>query len=196
MTTPKTDTPRRHSAVTTLREILIQECREKESIDPRETDVNDSFHASITLSIGEIRRFLIATAVSSDELDLPLDHPHYEKSSGAILARKAAEYAALEQSNAELRKALEVPRITLTTREIFDLAKAANLIPHKAKLADSQMSDEDEETEYTVFGGDEGVMVKDDDNTPHTYPHGAFLTEYPDEGTFPLGAALRGKEQE
>lgn len=79
--------------------------------------------------------------------------------------------------------------ITLTIREIFDLARAAQLIPHKATLAESQLSDEEPDTEYTIFEREGGVIVKDDDGTPRTYLHGAYLDEYPDEGTFPLGEA-------
>lgn len=84
-------------------------------------------------------------------------------------------------------------QITLTVHEIFDLAKAAQLIPHKATLADSQLSDEDAETEYTIFTCDDRVTIKDDDGTPRLYGHGAYLSDYPEEGTFPLGNELKGE---
>lgn len=86
--------------------------------------------------------------------------------------------------------------LTLTAREIFDLGKAAQVIPWKANLADSQLSDEDAETEYTVFTRAGGVTVCDDDGTPHKYKSGAYLTEYPEEGTFPLGEAQNAELSE
>lgn len=82
-------------------------------------------------------------------------------------------------------------QITLSVREIFDLAKVAQVISWKATLADSLLSDEDAETEYTIFTQEGGVQVNDDDETPHFYKHGAYLDEYPEEGTFPLGDEIK-----
>lgn len=81
--------------------------------------------------------------------------------------------------------------ITLTTREIFDLAKAAQLIPHKATLSESQLSDATADTEYTLFERENGVEVGDEngDNLKR-YAHAACLTEYPEEGMWPIGDAL------
>lgn len=83
---------------------------------------------------------------------------------------------------------------TLTIREIFDLAKAAQLIPHDAKLADCQPSDEDADTAYCIVGEPAGITIKDDDGTPRKYRHGAYLEEYPDEGTYPLGDEIPAPE--
>ena len=80
--------------------------------------------------------------------------------------------------------------ITLTVAEIFDLAKAAQLIPWKSKLKDALESDEDADTEYTIIERKGGIEILDDDKTPHKYAHGAFLAEYPEEGTWPLGEEL------
>lgn len=68
------------------------------------------------------------------------------------------------------------------------------MIPHKATLRDSLISDEDAETEYTVFERAEGVVVKDDDGTPRIYRHGAYLDEYPEEGTYPLGDEMAANQ--
>lgn len=82
----------------------------------------------------------------------------------------------------------EDKRITLTTAEILDLSKAANLIPHKAKLSDFE---DDGETEFTIIEQEGGMEIGDEDGkNPKKYAHGAFLTEYPEEGTYPLGPEL------
>lgn len=57
----------RHPDVTAMRNALIRECKDKEMLDPRETDVRGSYHVNPTLSVDEIRAFLVATAESSDE---------------------------------------------------------------------------------------------------------------------------------
>lgn len=77
--------------------------------------------------------------------------------------------------------------ITLTVREILDLARAAGLMVQDPV---SPIDDDDMETEYTIFERDGRVQVNDDDGTPRFYAHGAFLSEYPEEGTFPLGKEL------
>lgn len=84
---------------------------------------------------------------------------------------------------------MENKSITLTTLEILHLAKAANLIPHACMIDEG-----DEEIEYTIFEREAGVIVADDDKTERTYTHAAFITEYPEEGTFPLGKELGGIE--
>lgn len=82
-------------------------------------------------------------------------------------------------------------QITLTIAEIFDLAKAAQLVPWKAKLTEHLESDEDADTEYTIVEREDGVAILDDDDvTLRRYAHGAYITDYPDEGTFPLGEEL------
>lgn len=74
--------------------------------------------------------------------------------------------------------------ITLTLREILDLAIAANIVDNDHTV------DDDPETEFTVIEREGGVEVLDDDKQSHRYAHGAFITEYPEEGTFPLGDPL------
>lgn len=76
--------------------------------------------------------------------------------------------------------------ITLTTWELLDLAKAANLVPHNEQLE----GPDDGEIEYTIFESKTGVDILDDDKKPQKHRHGAWITEYPEEGTFPLGTAL------
>lgn len=49
-------------AIQALRKALITECREKNSLDPRETDLRGDYHVNVTLTVAEIRNFLIATA--------------------------------------------------------------------------------------------------------------------------------------
>lgn len=77
--------------------------------------------------------------------------------------------------------------ITLTRREIFDLAKAASLIDWRATFESCNSSDEEDHIEYTIFGG---IEIEEDDGTKSKYGHGACLAEYPEEGTHPLGDKL------
>lgn len=58
---------KRNPDVTRMRDALIFECKEKHMLDPREYDLNDDHNVQLTLSIGEIRRFLVATAITSEE---------------------------------------------------------------------------------------------------------------------------------
>lgn len=80
----------------------------------------------------------------------------------------------------------ETKRITLTVREIYDLARASGLIVQPPEKIDA----DDEEIEYTIMEREGGVIVAGDDKTEHTYGHGAYITEYPEEGTFPLGEPI------
>lgn len=51
-------------------------------------------------------------------------------------------------------------------------------------------TDADEmETEITIIDCPAGGVLDDDGKATH-YEHVAYLTEYPEEGTFPLGAEL------
>jgi hypothetical protein len=77
--------------------------------------------------------------------------------------------------------------VTLTVREITDLAKAIGLIIPDAHEIDAG----DDEIEYTIIEKEGGVVVEDDDGTKRAYAHGAYLTEYPEEGTYPLGDELK-----
>lgn len=78
-------------------------------------------------------------------------------------------------------------QITLTVAEILDLARAANIVGNKHK---PQVDAEELETEYTIWESKEGTLILDDDKTEKRYRHGAYISEYPDEGTFPLGNPL------
>lgn len=80
----------------------------------------------------------------------------------------------------------EAKEITLTVREIYDLARAAGFKIEKPAPID----EDDMESEYTIFEKENGVQVNDDDGTPRFYRHGAYLEEYPEEGTFPLGTEI------
>lgn len=75
--------------------------------------------------------------------------------------------------------------ITLTCLEIRDLAQAAGfIIKEPSPICDK----DDEETEYTITEKVRGVVVGDEDGkNPQRYLHGAHITEYPEEGTYPLG---------
>lgn len=75
--------------------------------------------------------------------------------------------------------------VTLTVREILDLSKAAGIVSHLETI-----EGDDAEIEYTIFGKEGGVIVFDDDNTERTYHHGAYLSEYPEEGIYPLGESI------
>lgn len=58
---------RDHPDVLALREAIIAECNDKNSLDPRETDIRGDYHVSLTLTVAEIRAFLIATARTLEE---------------------------------------------------------------------------------------------------------------------------------
>jgi hypothetical protein len=83
--------------------------------------------------------------------------------------------------------------ITLTPREIMSLAKAAGFIVQDI----NQALDEDSmDCEYTILEREGGVEILDDDHTPRRYAHGAWITEYPEEGTFPLGPEITPKNHD
>lgn len=83
-----------------------------------------------------------------------------------------------------------IKEITLKISQILDLAKFCQLVPHKATLAEILRSDEEGDTEYTIIETEGGMVIQDDDKTPRRYAHGAYLSEYPEEGTYPLGGEL------
>lgn len=78
--------------------------------------------------------------------------------------------------------------LTLTVAEIKDLAECAGFT-----LDPSRMPDADEmEAEITIIDcPKDGVL--DDDNKPTHYAHIAYITEYPDEGSYPLGDQVEPK---
>lgn len=103
-----------------------------------------------------------------------------------IMSREACHVAAdeIERLRTENKRPKE---LTLTVAEIYDLACAAGFtINHSAMF----MPDADEmETEITIIDCPAGGVLDDDGKATH-YEHVAYLTEYPEEGTFPLGAEL------
>lgn len=80
----------------------------------------------------------------------------------------------------------EIKSITLTTTEIYDLARAAGLVVKPPSENDPM------ETEYTIVEKDGGIEIldPDEDETPRKYAHGAYNNDYPEEGTYPLGPEL------
>ena len=77
--------------------------------------------------------------------------------------------------------------LTLTVAEIYDLACAAGFTINHGQMF---MPDADEmETEITIIDCPTGGVL-DDDNKPTHYAHVAYLSDYPEEGTFPLGPEL------
>lgn len=70
--------------------------------------------------------------------------------------------------------------LTLTGKEIKDLAEAVGLVitPH-------DYTDEFE-TEMTIVKCPESGVLDDDGKATH-YEHIAYLHDYPEEGSFPLG---------
>lgn len=70
--------------------------------------------------------------------------------------------------------------LTLTGKEIRDLAEAVGLVITPNDYADEL------ETEMTIIEcPPSGVL--DDDGQATYYKHVAYLSEYPEEGTYPLG---------
>lgn len=75
--------------------------------------------------------------------------------------------------------------LTLTVAEIKDLAEFAGLVLDKSVSYD----DDELETEIVVMEcPKEGV--RDDDGKPKHYAHIGYFAEYPEEGSYPLGAEL------
>lgn len=86
---------------------------------------------------------------------------------------------------------IKTTSVTMKRSEIFDLAKTVSLLPWQARLEDHNLSDEEHDTEYTIVTKEGGVEIEDDDGTKRKYPAGAYYTEYPDEGTFPIGEEIK-----
>lgn len=70
--------------------------------------------------------------------------------------------------------------LTLTGKEIKDLAEAVGLVIMPHDYTDEL------ETEMTIIACPSSGVEDDDGNATH-YKHVAYLSEYPEEGTFPLG---------
>lgn len=73
--------------------------------------------------------------------------------------------------------------LTLTGREIKDLAEAVGLVIQPLNY------DDELETEMTIIKCPATGVLDDDGKATH-YEHVAYLSEYPEEGTFPLGEEL------
>jgi hypothetical protein len=77
--------------------------------------------------------------------------------------------------------------LTLTVAEIYDLACAAGFVINHGERF---LPDADEmETELTIIDCPNGG-VEDDDGKHKHYAHIAYFTEYPEEGSYSLGAEL------
>lgn len=75
--------------------------------------------------------------------------------------------------------------ITLTVREINDLAEFAGLVLDGNRLGPSV-----DEMEAEISITTEPTECKDDDGKVERYAHVAYFSEYPDEGCMPLGEPL------
>lgn len=85
----------------------------------------------------------------------------------------------------ELQRKDAKSQITLTVAEILDLAIAANIV------GNDHTCDEDPDTEFTIWESEHGVVIRGDDQSEHPkYRHGAYITEYREEGTYPLGSPM------
>lgn len=73
--------------------------------------------------------------------------------------------------------------LTLTGKEIKDLAEAVGLMIQPLDY------DTELETEMTVIKCPASGVQGDDGKVTH-YEHVAYLSEYPEEGTFPLGGEI------
>ena len=83
-----------------------------------------------------------------------------------------------------LRKEID-QMLTLTVAEIKDLAECAGLVLDKSVSYD----DDELETGIVVMECPK-AGVRDDDGKPTHYAHIAYFDEYPEEGSYPLGAEL------
>lgn len=70
--------------------------------------------------------------------------------------------------------------LTLTGKEIKDLAEAVGLVIEPRNYTDEL------ETEMTIIDCPANGVLDDDGKAMH-YEHVAYLSEYPEEGVFPLG---------
>ena len=75
--------------------------------------------------------------------------------------------------------------MTLTVEEIGDLAKSAGF-----KIDDEQLGDSDRDTEYVIEPCPKDGVDNEDGTRSH-YRFIAYLDEYPEEGCFGLGEAIR-----
>ena len=71
--------------------------------------------------------------------------------------------------------------LTLTGKEIKDLAEAVGLVIEGGHDYTDEL-----ETEMTIIECPSSGVMDDDGKATH-YEHVAYLSEYPEEGTFPLG---------
>ncbi len=78
--------------------------------------------------------------------------------------------------------------ITLTVREIIDLAKFVGIVKNDHE---ADIEPDDFDTEYRIWSDTDGTPIGDEDgNNPKLYPSAACLNEYPEEGSYPLGQPL------
>lgn len=81
-----------------------------------------------------------------------------------------------------------IKSITLTVLEILDLAKATGI---KTEGSEYEIDKDEQESEYTITEAKGGSEVGDEDGkNPKRYKHTTYITEYPEEGTYPLGKPI------
>lgn len=96
---------------------------------------------------------------------------------------KRAVYGVVRNLMSQLQESRMSAELTLTAEEIGDLALASGFsLPPEAYPDEDQLG-----TEYTIVRMDPTKGVVNDDNVVEHYAHVAYITEYPEEGSFPLG---------
>jgi len=80
-------------------------------------------------------------------------------------------------------------RITLTVDQIIDLAKCVGILPDQWNPA-MEIDLESLDCEYTIEYYRDGIELIEDDVSSCRYQARAFITEYPEEGSFPLGKKI------
>ncbi len=75
-------------------------------------------------------------------------------------------------------------QITLTGKQIMELALFSGLVIDEKNMDESLL-----DTEYELMHDEVGIEIKCEDgiDDPEKYTHVVFITEYPEEGTLPLG---------
>jgi hypothetical protein len=84
----------------------------------------------------------------------------------------------------------EILMLTLTVAEIKDLAECAGLVLRQDCLPDA----DELETELTIVPCPESGVLDDDGKATH-FAHLAYVTDSPDEGSFPLGTEIQSSAE-
>ena len=94
-----------------------------------------------------------------------------------------------QQATAESRRGASAGSVTLSIKEVRDLAELCGLI-----VSRDQSGQDEEETEVTIAPWPEGGVFEDDDSTKKicAHKHIAYFEEYPEEGVMPIGSPNDG----